>query len=85
MTLNPVEKKVLRFLAGKGGEWSDHGYCSFAPIMRATKADRKTVRRACRSLKRKGLTTFGTGLWTDDGQPYGSGYACTDKGLEAVS
>ena len=44
----------------------------------------KKVRRAVRSLARKGLAVYGRGLWNDDG-PAGSGYACTEKGYEEIN
>lgn len=49
--------------------------------------DRAGIRRACRSLARKGLVKFSTGLWTEEGEPAGSGYGITDLGatmLETV-
>jgi len=77
MNLNEAEKQVLAFLA-TGSE--DFGVYSFDPIARHTKLDRKAVRRACRSLKRKGLTEFHFGCWTEDGEPAGSGYGATKDG-----
>lgn len=75
--LNPIENKVLAFLA-TGGE--DFGFFSFSTISEYVREKRAAVRRACRSLKRKGLAKFGMGLWTDDGGPAGSGYAATAEG-----
>ncbi|MDP2410386.1 MAG: hypothetical protein Q8M26_08875 [Pseudolabrys sp.] len=82
MKLNPQELKVLRFLVRKWSEYGEFTYCSFAPIMCGTKLTRPDVRRACRSLKRKGLASFKAGLWTEDGEPYGSGYSCTKAGAD---
>jgi len=52
----------------------DFGYRRFDDISANTGLDRRTVRRACRSLTRKGLAEYGRGLWTEDGEPAGSGY-----------
>ncbi|MDE2020539.1 MAG: hypothetical protein KGJ13_09410 [Patescibacteria group bacterium] len=77
MTAN--ETKVLALLAS-GSE--DFGVMSFASIAYFIKLNRKKIRRACRSLKRKGLAEFYRGLWTEDGVPAGSGYGATALGRE---
>lgn len=79
------ERKVLAYLAEIYDHYDGGAYCGFAPIMSATGLDRKTVRRACRSLKRKGLADFCVGLWTDDGTPGGSGYGATRAGLKTAT
>lgn len=75
--MNAAEKRVLRFLVE---ETVRGAYASFAPIMRRTRLSRKVARRACRSLARKGLASFRNGLWTEDGDLYGSGYMATEAG-----
>lgn len=80
MRLNLVERKVLAVLVEEYD--SDGPFYTFAHIMRnGDLEDRKAVRRACRSLARKGLARYGRGLWTEDGEMFGSGYAATDAGL----
>jgi hypothetical protein len=78
--LNSNERAVLRVLAGV----PDGYYKPFAPIARTAGIERNVVRRACRSLKRKGLTEFLAGLWTEDGEPAGAGYAATPAGRELI-
>lgn len=80
--MSPNEWKVLAFLAD--GCEDDYGFWAFAGIMKGTGLDRKTVRRCCRSLKRKGFAVFESGLWSDEGEVAGSGYCSTRKGREAV-
>jgi len=80
--INKTERKVLTFLAERHME--DFGFFPFAPICRKTRLKREVVRRACRSLARKGFTAFASGLCTEDGDFAGSGYACTDAGREAL-
>lgn len=80
--MNDIERKVLAFLADNGSEY--FGYSGFAPIVADTRLDRKQVRRACRSLARKGLAQFGSALWTEDGEPAGSGYCITTAGIKAT-
>jgi hypothetical protein len=75
--LTAIERAVLDSLSDAGEE-----RCyAFAPICQHTGLERSVVRRACRSLKRKGLARFETGLWTEDGEPRGSGYGLTRAGL----
>jgi len=81
--VNPIEQQVLNVLASGSDEY---GYFSFAGIKArgGLELDVKQIRRACRSLKRKGLADFCSGLWDDDGRPAGSGYGATRAGREAA-
>lgn len=79
--MNILEQKVLHAL-GLGRD--EFGYFSFATITAETGLDRKVVRRACRALARKGLAEYGKGLWSEDGEPAGSGYAITKQGAKAL-
>ena len=82
MKLNDNERKVLAAL-----NYNEDGICfsGFAFLMEETGLDRKAVRRSCRSLKRKGLAQFASGLWNEDGEPRGSGYAATKEGVEVLN
>lgn len=73
--MNTAEQKVLEVLLDTAD-----GHClPFAPIMRHTGLDRRIVRLACRSLKRKGLAEFHVALWDDYGEPAGAGYCASKK------
>ena len=76
--LTPNEAKVLATLRG-AGSYEGFGFLCFASISRDTHLPRRIVRRACRSLARKGLAEYGRGLFTEDGAMAGSGYAATEK------
>lgn len=80
--LNANEMKVLRFLVR---QYSDvgAGFSHFAHIGKGVRLPRAEVRRACRSLKRKGLAEFKNALWYEDGGMYGAGYAAT-RGAEMM-
>ena len=65
---------------GNAMESGEDYYYAFATLASDTRIDRKAVRRACRSLARKGLTKYAKGLWNEDGEPCGSGYGLTDEG-----
>lgn len=81
--INEPEKIVLEYLA----TWTEEsgGMClSFRPIIEDTGLDRKTVRKCCRSLKRKGLTDFYRGLMNDDNNVAGAGYCITREGINLI-
>lgn len=75
--LTPNELSVLKVLRQARDSYLDFCYMDFRAICRRTKLNRATVRRACRSLARKGYAQYGKGLWNDQGTPAGSGYAAT--------
>lgn len=79
--LDAQERRVLNYLAEEGDDYSGFYAFGFDPIIRETGYDKKTVRRVCRSLAAKGLAEYQRGLWTEDGEPAGSGYSCTKDGL----
>jgi len=70
--------KALNKFTEEQGEWN---YVNFKTLSEDTKMDRSEVRRIVRHLTRKGLAEFAKGLWTEDGDPYGSGYCITAKGI----
>ena len=80
--VNENEQKVLEYLAS---EYEEGMAYYFTSIEEGTKLDRKTVRRSCRSLTRKGLAQFVRGLFDDDGKVAGSGYSVTLQGAKLVN
>ena len=83
VTLNGNEVKVLESLVG-ASQPEGEMCISFAWIMDDTKLDRKEVRKACRSLARKGLAEFYRGLFNDDGEVAGSGYCASRAGVALI-
>lgn len=79
--LSERERKALETLADAGG-CEDFGYLSFKTIAGRSGLDLKVVRRTVRALARKGLAKYERGLWTEDGELAGSGYAATEAGLQ---
>lgn len=75
-------KKHIRVLEALADRWGDDGFCfaSFDVIAKDTELDRRLVRRTVRLLARKGLAEYAKGLFTEDGEVAGSGYAVTDLG-----
>jgi hypothetical protein len=80
LEVSPNETKVLRFLVDNCDP--DYGCFPFDCIK--VGLDRATIRRACRSLKRKGFTEYERGLWSDEGKPAGAGYRATKAGCSAL-
>jgi RIO-like serine/threonine protein kinase len=76
------EQKILLALS-EGSE--DYGHYPFDFLTKRTGIERRQVRVDVRRLARKGLTVFGRGLWNDDGELAGSGYAITQAGRAALS
>jgi hypothetical protein len=81
--LSERERAVLEVLVDAGGP-DDFGFLSFAGIARRGKIDPLSVRRSVRSLARKGLAQFEKGLWSDAGEPRGSGYCATREAIAAL-
>jgi len=76
------ELAILKILveAYTPDEW---GAYSFAPLAGQTKLGVKDVRRACRSLAKKGFAEYANALWNEDG-PAGAGYHATEKGAAFI-
>ena len=78
-------KKVLDALI-EDYEGVDGGaFFCFKVLCKKTGLDRRTVRLACRYLKRKGLARFGTGLCDNDGAFYGSGYSASEEAMNQAA
>lgn len=76
------EKRVLECLVERydASGWGETGFFNFQSLMQKTGLDKNTVRKCCRSLKRKKLADYSNGLWYEDGGPAGSGYCATLEG-----
>jgi hypothetical protein len=62
----------------------DTPYLSFKGIASRSGVDLCHIRRDVRHLARKGLMKFAKGLWTDEGDMAGSGYAITEAGRTMI-
>jgi hypothetical protein len=70
----------LAALSDHYSSYEDFCFVCFDTLSKETGLDRATVRRSCRFLTRRGLAQFSRGLWSEDGEPRGSGYAATRAG-----
>lgn len=80
-TVAERDTKILSALNECG---EDFAFLSFRTLSSRTGIDRRQVRLDVRRMARKGWTQYGRGLWTDDGEMAGSGYAITDAGRAAL-
>lgn len=68
--------------AARGSEWGDDGIAFglrfFDPI------PREVARGMLRHMKDRGLVQHMKGLWSEDGEPRGSGYALTQKAVNEM-
>lgn len=76
--INENERKVLGKLVYSYSE-DDWRAWHFKGLVRETGLELKQVRRACRSLAKKGYARYERALWSDDG-PAGAGYRATKEG-----
>lgn len=83
MSVSDRELLALKALAS-AADYDGFCYLSFAGVAQRSGLDPKHVRRTVRALARKGLAEYGKGLWTDGGEPAGSGYAITKLGHAAI-
>lgn len=79
--LGKSEGKCLAVLAEYYHD--EANYFPFASIAADTRLNLTQVKRAVRSLARKGLAQYARGLWNDEG-PAGSGYGCTEQGQKTA-
>lgn len=80
--LTEDEMTVLRAWKRDDPEFSGR---SFKDVASEIDMDATLVPQIVRSLARKGMTKFSRGMWTEDGQMYGSGYALTEAGAAILS
>ncbi len=76
------EEKCLEVLAGIYGNDADCMYMKY--IAKELGLEYRQVKRAVRSLARKGLAEYVRGLFDDDGMVAGSGYRATEKGWNLI-
>ena len=85
--INERERETLKILS-EISESSGGMCCSFDYISgysTDSTFDIKVVRRACRSLRKKGLAEFYRGLMNEDGQVAGSGYCISTEGEDYIN
>lgn len=77
-----LDRHVLAYIDDASPQY---GYDWFAFNLRPFINDwitRDMASAICKSLRDRGYLTYERGLWTEDGEPGGSGYAITKAGRE---
>ena len=84
LKLTENEQAVLTSLRAGYNDYDEvvEFYYHFSGITEETELELRLVRRACRSLAKKGLAEFKRGLFDDEGKVAGSGYGCTKAGAD---
>jgi hypothetical protein len=79
--LGRSERRILAALnQGYESFYGEPAYYNFRHLMQATNLSHRQVVRAVRALKGRNLAVFGRGLFNDEGEVAGAGYAITDHG-----
>ena len=85
-SVGPMEAQALMALATGCGTENPEYYFPFRAIAKASGLPQKKVRRAVRSLARKGLAKYARGLWCEyTDRPAGAGYSCTELGCSVYN
>lgn len=78
------DRERLLLLAMQEAGASPERCFTFAGLANLGALERLHIRRTVRALARKGLALYQRGLWTEDGEPAGSGYGLTEAGIAAA-
>lgn len=72
----------LGVLVEVGGRHPDTNFVGFRYVVRETGIGIELVRAILRQLRDKGLAVYSAGLWTDDGEMAGAGYAASAQAMK---
>lgn len=76
-----MDRYVLSVMAGGQGSFEATEYFRPLAAFERNWFSRDMARAFLRDLTDRGLAQYSRGLWTEDGEPAGSGYAITNAGL----
>lgn len=77
-----LERAVLAVLVEVGGRNPETNFVGFRYVQRETGIGRELVRAILRQLREKGLAVYSAGLWSDDGEMAGAGYAASAQAMK---
>ena len=72
-----LERAVLAELVDVGSQSPETNFVGLAYLTRKTGIGGDLVRAIVRQLRDKGLAIYHAGLWSEDGEPRGAGYAAS--------
>lgn len=76
-----LERAVLAVLIDAAQRNAEFNFVGLKFVQNETGIGRELVRAILRQLRDKGLAIYGSGLWTDDGEVAGAGYAATPAAM----
>lgn len=82
--LAAIDLHILETLARTWAEVGEEYALPFRCLV-THEIDLETVRASCRRLRENGHVRFMRGLWTEDGEPAGSGYTITREGRKYLN
>lgn len=77
-----LERAVLTVLINVGGRNPELNFVGIRRIASETGIGAELVRAILRQLRDKGLAVYSAGLWTEDGEPAGAGYAASESAMK---
>ena len=77
-----LERAVLAVLIDVAERTPETNFVGFQKVARETGIGRELVRAILRQLRDKGLAVYYAGLWSEDGEPRGAGYAATAAAMK---
>ena len=77
-----LERAVLGVLVDVGDRHPETNFVGFRYVQRETGIGKELVRAILRQLRDKGLAVYSAGLWTDDGEMAGAGYAAIAQAMK---
>lgn len=77
-----LERAVLAVLIDVGGRTPETNFVGFRRVCDETGIGVELVRAILRQLRDKGLAIYSGGLWSEDGDPRGAGYAASAAAMK---
>ena len=77
-----LERAVLAVLIDVAERTPETNFVGFQKVASETGIGRELVRAILRQLRDKGLAVYSAGLWSEDGDPRGAGYAASEAAMK---
>lgn len=77
-----LERAILAVLIDVGNRTPETNFVGLRHVARETGIGTDLIRAILRQLRDKGLAVYSKGLWRDDGEPGGAGYAATAAAMK---
>ncbi|QXN71032.1 helix-turn-helix DNA binding domain protein [Rhodobacter phage RcKvothe] len=77
-----LERAVLAVLIDVGDRNPETNFVGLRRVASETGIGTELVRAILRQLRDKGLAVYSAGLWSEDGDPRGAGYAASEAAMK---